>query len=192
MFRQFASHSIVRSTFFGALMVILLALSLVPSGRALAASGGVTTAPELNVRSGPGKEYAILDTLKQGSSVLIHDSNAAGDWINVSYTRGGSARSGWVSAKFVRPVMQPAPRQATLTLVNGSDETVFILYVSPSTSSEWGQDVLGKDTTLSPGETFQLQLTPGAYDIWAKNYDLDTIDTAYDVQVYGNTTWYID
>lgn len=179
-------------SYVGVLMLILLALSLIPTGRAFAASGGVITAVELNVRAGPGKDYAILDTLRQGASVLIHSSNAAGDWVNISYTRGGMARSGWVSAKFVRPVAQPAPRQSTLTLVNNTDETVYVLYVSPSTSSAWGSDVLGKDTTLSPGETFQLTLAPGAYDIMAKNYELETIATAFDVQVSGNTTWYLD
>jgi uncharacterized protein YraI len=179
-------------TYFGVLMMFLLALGFAPAGRAFAAGGGVTTAVELNVRAGPGKNYAILDTLRQGSSVLIHSSNAAGDWINVSYTRGGAARSGWVSAKFVRPVTHQAPRQATLTVVNNTGATVYVLYVSPSTSSQWGSDVLGKDTTLSPGETFQMLLTPGAYDIMAKDYDLETIATAFDVQVSGNTTWYLD
>jgi len=79
-----------------------------------------------------------------------------------------------------------------LTVVNDSAETVYVLYVSPSTSTNWGDDVLGTQTTLSPGESFQLRLDPGTYDMQAKNDDLDVIDVAYEVSLFANQTWYVD
>ena len=110
---MFGRHAMYLSwkTYAGLVMVALLALGLVPARQALAATPGVTTAPELNVRSGPGKNYASIDTLRQGTAVLIQSTNAAGDWVNITYTKG-RARSGWVSAKFVRQVGKQADNRS--------------------------------------------------------------------------------
>jgi uncharacterized protein YraI len=169
------------------MLLMLVVSSLVLTQRTFAATRGFVTSPELNVRAGPGKNYAIVDTLRQGTTVLIHTSNAAGDWLNISYSKNG-ARSGWVSAKHVRQGVQ----QPLLTVVNLSDETVYLLYVAPSSESEWGSDVLGRNTTLAPGESFDLRLAPNTYDILAKNYDLETIAVDYNVSVFADTTWYIE
>jgi uncharacterized protein YraI len=169
----------------GAILIAFLALSLVPTRGVFAATRGVITAPELNVRVGPGKEYAILDTLRKGTEVTIHSSNAAGDWVNVTYTAKGRARTGWVSAKFVQQVGQ----KVTLTVLNSSTQTIYLLHVSPSTSSQWGDDVLGPRTTIAPGQRFQMQLEPGTYDMWARSPELETIATVFDVVVAANYTW---
>jgi uncharacterized protein YraI len=176
---------------FGLALVALFAFVLVPARPAAAATPGWTTAVELNVRSGPGRNYSSIDTVRKGTSVLIHSTNAAGDWVNISYNKNGQ-RSGWVSARYVQRGTQPAPRQVTLTVVNTTGDTIYLLYVSPNTSTDWGIDRLGIDTTLSPGESFSLSVEPGVYDLKAENDDLEILDVDYGLSLYSDYVWYAE
>lgn len=53
-------------------------------------------ATRLNVRSGPGVEYAIRDGLHAGQNVVIIATNLAGDWSEIA-----SPLHGWVSAELL-------------------------------------------------------------------------------------------
>ena len=56
---------------------------------------------------------------------------------------------------------------ATLVVVNNSSYNIYELYVSLSTSSEWGSDQLSS-VIYSGGGTFTLNdIPPGEYDLWA-------------------------
>jgi uncharacterized protein YraI len=190
---MFARYMVRRSwrMVFGLMVLMLLSLALVPAQHVVAATPGWTTAPELNVRSGPGKNYASIDTIRKGTSVLIHSANVAGDWVNVSYNKGGQ-RTGWVSAKFVQRGTQPVPHQVTLTVVNTTNDTIYLLYVSPSSSSEWGVDRLGANTILSEGESFSLNVEPGIYDLKAENADGEVMDVQYNVELNSAYIWYAE
>lgn len=52
----------------------------------------------MNVRSGPGTNYAIVTTLAVGAAAQAKGRNAAGDWLLVDLPGGGS---GWVFASLV-------------------------------------------------------------------------------------------
>ncbi len=56
-----------------------------------------TALRNVNIRSGPGTNYARIGTLAGGQSADVTGSNPAGDWYQFDY----NGRSGWVSADLV-------------------------------------------------------------------------------------------
>jgi hypothetical protein len=60
----------------------------------IAATGGV-----LNVRNGPGTNYAALTGVRTGSQVVATGRSADGTWIRINLAGG---QSGWVFAQYVR------------------------------------------------------------------------------------------
>ena len=60
---------------------------------------GYVTPPTLNVRSGPGFNYWVIDRLGQGQSVTIYGRDVSGRWYKVGLPNGAS---GWVAARYVR------------------------------------------------------------------------------------------
>lgn len=69
-----------------------------PSGTSQQVSGTATDV--LNVRAGPGLNYAIKGQLKQGDTITIIGKSADGLWWQF--------RGGWVSAAYVRVSGDPA------------------------------------------------------------------------------------
>lgn len=63
-----------------------------PSTPAISVTGVATDI--LNVRSGPGLNYAVVTQLKQGDSVTITGKSADGLWWQIS--------GGWVSATYIQ------------------------------------------------------------------------------------------
>lgn len=57
------------------------------------------TADVLNVRAGPGTNYAILGKLRRGDQVQIRGRNEAGTWLQVIYSATVSG-PGWISAEY--------------------------------------------------------------------------------------------
>jgi uncharacterized protein YraI len=71
---------------------------------------GVVLVYRLNVRSGPGFGYEILNQLSGGQQVRLQGRNSAGDWLKIewggypAYGPGGTipVYLGWVSARYLR------------------------------------------------------------------------------------------
>jgi hypothetical protein len=58
------------------------------------------------------------------------------------------------------------PDSVNLTVNNTSgNQEICYLFVSPTTASEWGPDMLGNQGTIPPGESFTLAVEPGIYDV---------------------------
>jgi dipeptidyl aminopeptidase/acylaminoacyl peptidase len=98
-----------------------------------------TTDARLNIRSGPGVQYAVVGKAQSGQQLIVLARNEQGDWFQVAQPGAGEGASpgvGWVSAEFVRgaallqdlPIApapaEPANRQGTVManplLVSGS------------------------------------------------------------------------
>lgn len=80
------------------LTLILGVATLAPV--ALAQDGGtVTTGAELNVRTGPGTDYAAIGRIPQGATIIPDGRNAAGDWV-LMHTPDNSLQ-GWVAAGYL-------------------------------------------------------------------------------------------
>lgn len=78
---------------------------------------------------------------------------------------------------------------ATLTIINNSGVTIFYAYVSPSTSPDWGNDVLGA-STIANGESFTVTgIVPGTYDLKVEDSSHNTIETLMGVNISGDIQW---
>ncbi len=89
---------------------------------------------------------------------------------------------------------QPAAAQAgTLDIVNQSNSTICYVYVSPTTSAEWGDDQLGAGNVVAPGTTFTITNVPeGTYDLRADDCDNNPIVEEFGVVVTpAGITWTI-
>jgi uncharacterized protein YgiM (DUF1202 family) len=73
--------------------VVVVAPAVVVSGRA------TVTASVLNVRSGPGLNYPVIEQVYQGAVMRLH-GNAPG-WLYALLPNG---QFGWVSASFTAPI----------------------------------------------------------------------------------------
>jgi len=77
--------------------VFAVAGIIVTSGAAFATSAQSTTA--LNVRSGPGTSYGVVDTLTPGENVEVNECVSNG-WCYIEH----SGPDGWVSSNYLTPV----------------------------------------------------------------------------------------
>jgi uncharacterized protein YgiM (DUF1202 family) len=84
--------------------------------------GGIISAVQaINLRSGPGTEYDIIDALDAGTGVEVITQSPDYEWLNVRLQDG---TEGWISAQFVRieptptliPSMTPSPDLTALFL----------------------------------------------------------------------------
>lgn len=78
----------------GIIAAVLLALML-SAGQALAVEAAATT--DLNVRSGPGTSFVIVDTLDRGEVVDVVECTAAGTWCRILH----AGPDGWVSRSYL-------------------------------------------------------------------------------------------
>jgi len=66
-----------------------------------------------------------------------------------------------------------------LQIVNSSSYTIGYLYVSPSSSTDWGPDQLGSQV-INPGESFLLYgIEVGFYDIMAQDLSHNELASTY-------------
>jgi hypothetical protein len=78
---------------------------------------------------------------------------------------------------FLGTFVLSAQNLPSIRIVNDTGYTFYYLYVSPSDSDEWGDDILG-DRYLKDGETFTYQLpqplsSVNEYDFLAEDEDED-------------------
>ena len=70
-------------------------------------TGTVTTVGELlNLRAGPGTDYAVIGTRSPGETLALAGRNKSTDWLAVTLPDGKDI--GWVSSSFVRAAGDPA------------------------------------------------------------------------------------
>ncbi|RLC79859.1 MAG: hypothetical protein DRI61_07020 [Chloroflexi bacterium] len=70
-----------------------------PTPTPKAPTKAVVTTDNLNIRTGPGLVYPIIDKAKINTEFQIVARNKAGDWIQVCCIKG---KKGWASAKYLR------------------------------------------------------------------------------------------
>lgn len=85
--------------------VMILYISLFSGVSVYAAQSGKCTADTLNVRSGAGTSYAVIGHIFYGNTVTVDSTVSASDggkWYKISYTQSGAAKSGYVSADYIK------------------------------------------------------------------------------------------
>jgi uncharacterized protein YraI len=173
-----------QSTELEPLLTPIATRALIPTATSLAAVGVVETTPvaipstTLNIRSGPGTEYDIVQTTSSGDRLLLIGRNSDGTWWNVSF----NGISGWVLGELVElqnsdavPVVVDYPPPPTTLVPEPTATPVFTPVptdtVAPSpTSTESPQNLevpsgtqelasFSQITLLAPGN---LLLSQGA------------------------------
>jgi hypothetical protein len=78
--------------------------------------------------------------------------------------------------------------EATLEIINQTGDTLWYLYISPSSSDSWGEDWFGNEVLMA-GETFVVTLEPGTYDLAAVNSEDVTVEEVYGMEISGSMSW---
>ncbi len=81
--------------------------------------------------------------------------------------------------------------EASLTLINQLDIPICYVLISPSGSTEWGNDWLENDT-IPPGGSYTFRLPAGTYDLSARDCDGNPVsEEVYEQEIAGEMTWTI-
>lgn len=130
-------------------VIILVTLTLFIAALApatLAQDGGaVTTAVELNVRSGPSTTHSIIGRIPSGSTIVPEGRNAASDWV-LMHTPDNSLR-GWVAAAYLLGL-----NISTLPLAAGEVETPVS---APATGDNQATTTVGLNMRSGPGMGYE-------------------------------------
>ncbi len=78
---------------------------------------------------------------------------------------------------------------ATLTIINNSGVTIFYAYVSPSSSPDWGPDVLGASTIANGGNFVLTGIVPGTYDLKVEDSSHNVLEVAMGINISGDMQW---
>ncbi len=94
-------------------------------------------------------------------------------------------------ASTATPSPEPSPAATTLEIANYSNADILYLYISPSFSDEWGDNLLEGDA-IAGGESFVLTGIPfGTYDVMAETIDHVQIAAWFYQTFDGPMTWEI-
>ena len=133
---------------------------------------GVVTADRLNVRQGPGTNFAPIGTVLSGQTVRVLNRNATGDWWRICCVNG-TQTEGWVSAQFITPNFDaaqtnnliplaegaPAPA-ATATTVTQSITSTATTQVVAAAAPDVTQTVSTEPVTPTIGLQLSMEQTP--------------------------------
>ena len=127
------------------------------------AEEAVITGSDVNFRSGPGTDYAIIDCLPKGAVVTVED-RSNGEWYSVTY----NGQTGFIYASYLSiaeapaPTPDPAPAaspEEPAAVSNGSG-TINAMYVRFRSGPGTDYSILGEYNTGASVEV------TGAIDGW--------------------------
>lgn len=79
---------------------------------------------------------------------------------------------------------------ATVVLHNNTGQSIWYVYISPTTESTWGEDMLGS-STIPAGSTWTFRVNPGNYDLRADFQGHEIADQRMGVSISGTYDWTI-
>lgn len=184
-----------------------------PSLTPTAGNVQVSVSVETNCRVGPGTMYGILGVLFVGQTAEVVGRSASSDnwiiklpsdptitcWVWGQYaTVTGDTSNLAVIAPPPMPTLtitSPAPEiiipvlpgSASLTIVNNGVTTIFYVYFSLSTNSNWGSDQLGS-STIATGQSYTWTIAPDTYDIKLEDSSHNVMKTWFSILINGPIT----
>ncbi len=101
----------------------------------------------VNVRTGPGTQFAVVGKLQTNTSAAILGKNENGQWLQIAFP--DAADPGWVSASVVT--------------VNGSTDSIQVVVVEPTPAATRGFDVAAYKKTFKSIDVRDLKKSPEEY-----------------------------
>ena len=98
---------------------VVITVTVTAAGPASSAPSLAVTNDSVNVRSGPGTQYAVVGQLQNGATATVRGKSADGTWWQIDYS-GATGGVGWVNGSVVQPnsaaagvaVVTPEPTSA--------------------------------------------------------------------------------
>lgn len=161
----------------------------------------VTVSVDTNCRLGPGTLYEIVGVLPVGQVAEVVGRSASSDnWI-ISLP-SNPAVTCWVWGQYATvsgdtstlPVITPPPAPTLtptvplvlilpfVTIENNGATTIFYVYISLSSSSSWGEDMLGA-STIPSGGNFSWNVAPGTYDVKVEDASHNVLKTWFSLNI---------
>jgi hypothetical protein len=113
---------------------------------------------------------ALCGALIVGGALLLPEIIDSGNTTTPPYSSGNTTGSN--------------SGEAPLDVINNLGVDICYLYISPSTSEDWGDDWLGNTGTIAPGFTATFYVPLGeTIDMQAEDCDGYVLDTQYEVYV---------
>jgi len=69
---------------------------------------------------------------------------------------------------------------------------VCYVFISPANSEEWGDDWLGVDEIIPPGDSRTFTMPAGLYDLMALDCEDNLLAEEYDASLSGTMDWMIE
>ena len=107
------------------------------------------------------------------------DGNTTGEY------RLTAERHGVNAAPTATPTATPRPQTVDLTIANTSGVTLCYIYISPTSDTTWGSDLLGTDGMLESGFFLTWAVQPGVYDVRVDDCTGNHLDQYY-IEVTGD------
>lgn len=88
-------------------------------------------------------------------------------------------------------VKDPADCQASITVINNSDQPICHMWIASPSSDRFGMNWLGDGDQISPGESRQFVVDENTYDIKAEDCEFNQLRVEFDVPISSHITWEI-
>lgn len=137
-----------------------------PTTSALAgAVTGTVTANRLNVRSGPGVDFAVIGTVLAGEELSILGRNVDRSWWRICCVSGATTE-GWVSAAYVALDLAISEADVLVPLVEGGAATVAVAPTTTVTATAVASAASAIAGVSVPTTTLELNIAQTPPFVW--------------------------
>ena len=128
--------------------------------------GVVISGENVNVREGPGTNFAAISSLPPGQSVSILEADATNGWLKIRLPGGGE---GWIFAQLIQSIGTPTPPPTT-------DPMLSIAFIPVARNSDWTpiiREFNGVEMVLVPVGCFSLGSTQSEIELLVTTFNQD-------------------
>jgi hypothetical protein len=163
-----------------------------PAGQAIsitnAGAGSLTDlSATVSYSNGSGWITGSIDTTTAPATMTVYASPAGLSAGNYSATISITSASASNSPRTVAVTLEVL-EGATLKVINNTTDSIYYLYISPVTSSDWGPDLLGSGTIAAGATYYIYNIPPGYYDLKAESSGNVVIETVSNYYFQDNST----
>ena len=118
----------------------------------------------------------------------LRAANCAGETIAESLNTHLQGEMSWVVQQAASTSTAASP-ETTLNVINNGSKDICHLYIVPSESANWGNDLLNDANKIPPGQSLKLPLETGMYNLRAEDCTGEKIAETLDNHLQGSMEW---